>query len=275
MKATDLVDMLRAHYCPPNRQPSGLFAAEVQSPDGRRRADALWMPLVSSAGDELVGHEIKVSRSDVLVELQEPSKCDPWLRYCHRWWLVVASPDLLLGLWDDIPAAWGVLAPPSGRRKRSMTVLREAPNLRPENPAPAIQRLLAWSYYRQRDRELELTRTAENAERGYERVRQQIADLRDQGQAEITPQGRRALELLQAITRISEDRGARVWTEHLDLDLVAAAVLDRVTVDRATETTVRALEGVLGRLEDPLGYAKQHVQSALKTLGEHRAPGDR
>lgn len=266
MKAPELLDMLRAHYCPPNRQPSGLFAAEVQSPDGRRRADAMWMPLVSSAGEELVGHEIKVSRADVLVELQEPSKCDPWLRYCHRWWLVVASGDLLIGLWDDIPAAWGVLAPPSGRRRRTMTVLRPAPDLRPENPAPAIQRLLAWSYYRQREQVAAAERRAEPSDRTADLLREQISTLHGRADVQVSPQGRRALELLHAIERLSAANGQRVWADHLDLDLIARTVLDQIAVARGTETAARALDSVLRQLEDPLGYAKTHVNQALAVL---------
>jgi hypothetical protein len=105
LSSTDVLTLLRRHYPPPGRPPAGILAEEVVGPDGRRRADAVWAPLVHSAGSELVGHEAKVTRSDVLTELADRTKCDPWMRYCDRWWLVVSDPGLVTGL--DLPDAWG------------------------------------------------------------------------------------------------------------------------------------------------------------------------
>jgi len=137
----DVLTMLRRHYSPESKPPAGVLYPEVGSPCGRRRADAIWAPLVSSAGIGLVGHEIKVTRSDVLTELADPAKADPWQRFCTRWWLTVSDPALVDGL--TLPESWGVLAPPSGRRTRTMTVLHPAPLLKPMEPAVAWRRLLA------------------------------------------------------------------------------------------------------------------------------------
>lgn len=138
--AADLLTLLRRHYQPENRPAAGLFAPEIESPDGSRRADLIWAPTTSTGGFGLVGHELKISRSDLLVELADPAKCDPWARFCECWWLVVADPAMI----DDaaIPHAWGVLAPPSGRRTRSMTIIKPAPKLHPVEPARAFRKLM-------------------------------------------------------------------------------------------------------------------------------------
>lgn len=80
IRAGDLVAMLRRHYLPEGRPPGGIFAGEIESPDGRRRADALWAPWSIAGGAGIVGHEVKVSRSDVLTELADPMKAEPWAR---------------------------------------------------------------------------------------------------------------------------------------------------------------------------------------------------
>lgn len=156
LAASDVVAMLRRHYLPEGRAAGGIFAAEIESPDGRRRADAIWAPWSMTAGDELVGHEVKVARSDVLAELADPMKADPWLGYCSRWYLVLARPALVDGL--DVPESWGIMAPPSGRRTRSMTVIRPAPKLKHGDTASGWRRIATWDHNRQAARLVELER---------------------------------------------------------------------------------------------------------------------
>lgn len=143
--AHSMTELLRQHYNPDGRAMGHLFMPEIGAPGGRRRADLLVAP-ISIAGakaNTLIGHEIKVTRSDVMAELADPTKADPWMRYCTRWYLVVADPALVEGL--TIPDLWGVMAPPSGRRTRSMTILREAPKLTPDGDmSPALSRLAAY-----------------------------------------------------------------------------------------------------------------------------------
>jgi hypothetical protein len=147
--ASSMTDLLRQHYNPDGRAAAHLFMPEIGAPDGRRRADLLVAP-ISIAGAKastLIGHEIKVTRSDVMAELSDPTKADSWLRYCSRWYLVVSDPALIDGL--TIPDLWGVMAPPSGRRTRSMTILREAPKLHPDGDlAPALSRIAAYTVNR-------------------------------------------------------------------------------------------------------------------------------
>src|SRR5690348_2999491 len=76
LTAKHMVEMLRRHYLPEGRPPAGVFAPEIGSPDGKRRADLIWMPTTIAGGTGLHGHEIKVSRSDLLTELDDPTKAD-------------------------------------------------------------------------------------------------------------------------------------------------------------------------------------------------------
>lgn len=149
LKAKDMVELLRGHYLPEGRPPAGIFASEIGSPDGRRFADAIWQSTTRSGGLLFVGHEIKVSRADVAVELADPTKAEPWMQYCDQWWLTVSDPSLIDGM--KIPDAWGVMSPPSGRRKISMTIIKEAPLLKPVSKEPGLVRLLTWYAQKQRD----------------------------------------------------------------------------------------------------------------------------
>lgn len=145
-----MLDLLRRHYVADDRHPAWLFAPAIQAPGQTlRKADLMCLGVTAATGGLLVGHEIKVSRADVMVELADLTKCDPWMRYCDEWWLVVPDAALLDGL--QIPEPWGILTPPSGRRTRSMTVTRQAVRLRPSEQAPALRTIAAWQHWRLRD----------------------------------------------------------------------------------------------------------------------------
>ena len=98
-----------------------------------RTADFIAQDLWEAKGLFLHGHEVKVSRSDWLVELADPAKADAIKRYCDRWWLVVPDPKIVR---DDLPDGWGLLAFGSNGKLR---VVRRAPALDPE-PMPATFR---------------------------------------------------------------------------------------------------------------------------------------
>jgi len=68
----------------------------------REAAEYAYMGLGS-----IIGHEIKVSRSDWLAELRDPSKAEAWARHCHYWY-IVAPADVVR---DDLPEGWGLLVP--------------------------------------------------------------------------------------------------------------------------------------------------------------------
>lgn len=112
MTETQMCDALRARYS----QQAGngaryAVAASVRSHagfDAKRTADFIAMDLWPSSGLLLHGHEVKVSRSDWLRELKDPSKADEFIPYVNHWWLVV--PDAAIVRDGELPDGWGLLA---------------------------------------------------------------------------------------------------------------------------------------------------------------------
>lgn len=112
MTETQMCDALRARY----GQQAGngaryAVAAGVRSHagfDAKRTADFIAMDLWPSSGLLLHGHEVKVSRSDWLRELKDPSKADEFIPYVNHWWLVV--PDAAIVRDGELPDGWGLLA---------------------------------------------------------------------------------------------------------------------------------------------------------------------
>ena len=95
--------------------------------DARRTCDFMAQDLWAMKGLPLHGHEVKVSRSDWLRELADPTKAEEFRRYCDHWWLVVPDRTIVR---DDLPDGWGLLAlDAAGHRLR---VYRSAPKLDPE-----------------------------------------------------------------------------------------------------------------------------------------------
>ena len=72
------------------------------------------------------GHEVKVSRSDWLTELRDPTKSERIKRFCDYWWLVV--PDASIVKPGELPEGWGLMVQ-SGDKLRAKT---RAPRLTPE-----------------------------------------------------------------------------------------------------------------------------------------------
>lgn len=265
LSAPQVTEMLRRHYLPENRPPAGVFAAEIEAPDGTRRCDVLWMPTSRASGYALHGHEIKVSRSDLLVELGDPAKPEPWMQYCTYWWLVVSRPDLVNGL--DIPAEWGIMAPPSGRRKRSMTVLRPAPKLNPRNPAPGLGRLLTWQRANTDSRIISLDQELAFARRELEWARLENGKLRASG-ARITKGGEVAAELVDRLTRAAADE--RLWLDiEDDLDGVVAAILARQATLAAQRRTVQCIEATIRQVNQamaPFSGLRDQLDRARRLL---------
>lgn len=263
LTARDMVAMLRRHYLPENRPPAGVFAPEIGAPDGRRRADLIWMPTTIAGGTGLIGHEIKVSRSDVLVELSDPTKAESWAQHCRQWYLVVSDPALVDGL--EIPEAWGVMAPPSGRRTRSMTIVRKAPTLSPKNPAPGYARLAAWQMYRARDVEWGLRTQLRYAEQDRDRYQESARKAQAASGARGNPHAERVSRILTLI----EKHARKAWWLNVETSeqeaLVAAAVVDAAGVRRAAESAGFQLENLrrdLTRALDPLAGAVKDLDRA-------------
>ncbi len=212
--AKQLLDQLTCHYNAPGRPTAWSLYPEVASPDGSRRADLVAVPL--SLRDQeragIVGHELKVSRSDVAVELADPTKVDSWLRFCSHWWLVVADPQLVDGL--DVPDQWGVMAPPSGRRTRTMTVLKPAPKLPAFHDIGAVaQRLSAWNEFHQAAELQELRRSNSTLECSVSRLRKELEVARQAAPAASADQ----YQLERAVKLVGALRDRHVYLSDGDL----------------------------------------------------------
>lgn len=135
--AASCVAALRARYQGDGKEESHVLISEARSGAGHAgndgRLDLVAVGCWQSVGLIVQGHEVKVSRSDWLRELKNPKKTERFMRYCHRFWLVVPAP------WKDIvhdgelPESWGLLEVKNGMAK--VVRGRTAPKLDPE-PLP-------------------------------------------------------------------------------------------------------------------------------------------
>lgn len=107
MTEAEVAAKLRQRYAPP----TWAFIPQVRNGTGfmkvPRTADAIAMALWPSRGLELIGFEIKTSRSDWLAELKNAQKAEDFFAFCDRWYLVGAGPILKPG---ELPPGWGYIA---------------------------------------------------------------------------------------------------------------------------------------------------------------------
>lgn len=128
MTEPQLIAALRERY------PTGAYAFLEQLRNGTgyqretRTADAVVMSLWPSRGLELHGFELKVSRTDWKRELENPAKAEEIGRFCHRWWLVVGSEEIVQP--GELPPTWGLLVP----RKDKLFAKVDAPVREAQSP---------------------------------------------------------------------------------------------------------------------------------------------
>ena len=117
VRTEDVLKALYGHYRKPGEEFSGeVLIAEPQSPAGQRRCDLLRVGMWQSRGTGIDVHEIKVSRSDWLRELDSPAKAEAWWPYCSRFWITTPPGIVVPG---ELPEGWGLMElPSSGRRFR-------------------------------------------------------------------------------------------------------------------------------------------------------------
>lgn len=92
-----------------------VFLSQVRSSTGgaSRIADAMAFSMFASTGYEIIGFEIKVSRSDFLSELKDMSKSDEIMSYCDKWYLVVSDAKIVQD--GELPKNWGLLVLKDGK----------------------------------------------------------------------------------------------------------------------------------------------------------------
>lgn len=105
----EVLAALRRYYAPKQGRQRYVLGEHVRDAAGYsalRTADLVAQDTWPSTGLEIIGHEVKVSRSDWLAELKTPGKAEAVRRLCHRWYLVVSDPKIVK---DDLPAGWGLM----------------------------------------------------------------------------------------------------------------------------------------------------------------------
>ena len=100
----EIKNAIKARFC----QPEWATFFEVPNSTGGadRRMDAFSMNMYRSKGFAIQGFEVKISRSDLLRELKDPSKSEALGQYCDFWYLAV--PKGLIKEDDQIPEFWGI-----------------------------------------------------------------------------------------------------------------------------------------------------------------------
>jgi hypothetical protein len=88
-----------------------------------RTIDGLAMGLWPSRGLELIGFELKSSRSDWLREKKDPKKAHDIAKYCDRWYLVIGEVEIVQA--GELPPNWGLVIP----HQKGLKILTEAPKL--------------------------------------------------------------------------------------------------------------------------------------------------
>ena len=153
MTETDVLDALYSRYrfAGGNGQRYAV-AAQVRSQagfDARRTADFVAMDLWPSARLTLHGHEVKVSRSDWLRELKDPSKAAEFIPYMNTWWVVVSDRRMVRE--GELPDDWGLMA----MRGPALVVIKKAPRrdalpMKPSRLAALLRAVAQTSAYLER-----------------------------------------------------------------------------------------------------------------------------
>jgi len=122
MNTGEIADALRVKYPPPEF--SLLFEVRNQTGYSRgteRYADAVCMSLYPHKGIYLSGFEFKVSRQDLMNELQHPEKHATIAKICNYWWLVLGDSKIIKD--GELPESWGLMVP----RGSNLIIKKHAP----------------------------------------------------------------------------------------------------------------------------------------------------
>ncbi len=94
----------------------------------------------------LHGHEIKVSRSDWLTELRDPTKAEAVKQYMHHWWLVVSDADIVKP--GELPHDWGLLVKAGDKLRAKVAAPRLTPQPLPLDFTISLMTAAARTAYR-------------------------------------------------------------------------------------------------------------------------------
>jgi len=157
-------------------------------------ADALLFNLWPSKGLEIHGFEIKVSRNDLLKEIQTPRKAENISQFCDRWWLVVGDASIVE--LAELPPSWGLMIPyGNGLRIKKAPILQKP---------PPIDRGLLMSIVRNMYRQNPSAKALRQANRaGYD-------EGHKQGREETLKDAGKAGEIIENVRKFEEASGLKI-----------------------------------------------------------------
>lgn len=214
--------------------------------DADRTCDALVMGTWKSNGLHLHGFEIKVSRSDWLREIQDPSKAEAFAKHCHYWWIAAAPGIVKL---EELPATWGLMEAAG----ETLKVRRPATFRDPER--------LEWSMLaallrRSTEQSVDAETLREQFEKGYE-------SGKAAGSEDAKWLRRSFEELSERVAKFERESGVKIdrWVH----GTIGAAVRLVVSAIQSAETFEYSIKGIRGAASN-LEAASVAALDELRTL---------
>lgn len=220
-----LLERLQRHYIDPGQAfPGGIFTHEVGwngNAAGSTRCDAIYIGFTATSGRLMVGHEIKVSRSDWRRELDKKSKADRWHDACHAWYIVAPSSDIVPV--EELPAGWGLLVPNPRSKVRMQVVVKATERTEHQPPWPAVRSVLARYDTLRAEAIYQATQQAKDKAR-----EQALEQIRQSGRPLITPaQESRlaALDILEEVLGVAVTEWRHRYRDAIPAEQLGAALL--------------------------------------------------
>lgn len=248
--ARDLIERLRLRYAPPE----WILLEEVANGTGgnkSRCADALALSCYPSRGCQLIGFELKVSRSDVLRELKDPDKSVPLQKHCDLWYLV-APPGIVSP--DEVPLSWGLLLTHGAGFKLAKAAKQndEAPKAWSRTFVASLVR----SAFKQAPADTELAKARDEGFRS--------------GQSQGNYEGERAkrdLEALQAVTAAFHEASGMSLSQWTDVYLAKEqGARLRAAYKCNLETGAKALSHLANQVEAAAKRLRESAEEAQRAV---------
>ncbi len=264
LATADIMAALRTKYAGADeREWSGGFYLEECGINGngqQSRCDALYAGFTSASGRLLIGHEVKVSRSDWLAELKKVGKADFWHDNCHQWYVVAHSGVLSE---DELPEGWGLMF-----LQGSRLITKVKPATRQVTPSwDAVRSMLSRAE----------TLRAESVRSAMETARQRVGDQTRELEsrlhvAEQLAGGSSELQgsIRKIVAGVNEARRSSGYFP-IDVDRVVGAVVDAAELEQANQALRRHIENSIQNLDRIAMNAKSMYAPLRKILEEMHA----
>lgn len=247
-----ILDRLEKRYS----KPHWVFLRELRNDTGfqsTRACDALAVGLYHSRGQQLIGFEKKVSRSDWLRELKEPDKAEAVARFCDEWYVVIPDADIVK--LEELPPLWGLLL----AKGNVLKTLKPAPAL---TPKPIDRGLLAAI----------IERCIEQAVKPYliskaEAKKQENDAAFERGKLSAARELEQAERLRQNVKAFEDASGLRIDGYYGGREL-GARVKAAQQKDRDLRDAERIVNGAIEQLSNRTLPALNDFASSLKELAQ-------